>query len=146
MKNKWIMILAVVLFVMIAITIVVVVSCSDRERTVKKVFNKPNWIVEMWHIRYGIPFQFLFPNVLVIGRDSVAIHNKHDAPPIIDSTISREHCMIYEQNDSIWVWNLSVTNPAAVNGQRLNVPRMLFPGDRLELGNSTFLVTKVEKI
>ena len=64
----------------------------------------------------------------------------------MDPTVSREHCLLYEQDGMLMVWNMSAVNPAVINGYRLNTPAQLLAGDRLELGNSVYLVTRVERI
>lgn len=104
------------------------------------------WHVEMWSIRDGYQVDYRFYNTCVIGRNTLyeRIVGRYPSQP--DTTVSREHCMLYEQNGVLYAGNLSAVNPAVINGYRLNIPTQLMPGDRLELGNSVFLITRVERI
>ena len=54
--------------------------------------------------------------------------------------------MLYEQDGMLLIWNLSAVNPTVLNGYRINTPQRIVPGDRIELGNSVFLVTSVERL
>lgn len=103
-----------------------------------------SWNVELWNIAQGYRVNYLFPCEAIVGRDSLFSNIREAGTIQMDVTVSRQHCMLYEQGDGLYVWNLSTVNPTAVNGYRLTEPQRLVPGDRLELGNSTFLVTRVD--
>lgn len=104
------------------------------------------WHVEMWSIRDGFQVDLRFVNTCILGRMTLYDNVVSNYPRQPDPTVSREHCMLYEQGGMLFAGNLSAVNPAAINGYRLNIPRQLCPGDRMELGNSVFLITRVERI
>ena len=109
-------------------------------------YHGTNWYVELWNIAIGYQVEIRFTNNYVLGRLSL-YENIIDRRPLeMDPTVSREHCLLYEQDGMLMVWNMSAVNPAVINGYRLNTPAQLLAGDRLELGNSVYLVTRVERI
>lgn len=142
-----IFVIALAVIVVLGAMVVAVVLMMNR-------FSQPEqqsvigtlWHLEMWNIATGYQVDIRFLNTFVLGRVSVYDNIISRRPMETDPTISREHCMLYEQNGLLLAWNMSAVNPAAVNGYRLNAPRQIIPGDRIELGNSTFLITRVERI
>lgn len=105
-----------------------------------------NWYVELWNIAIGYQVEIRFTNNYVLGRLSLYDNIIDRRPLEMDPTVSREHCLLYEQDGMLMVWNMSAVNPAVINGYRLNTPAQLLAGDRLELGNSVYLITRVERI
>jgi len=147
MNNQvfWITLIIVLLLGAMAIAAAILyVSAGRQERTMYPASTA--WHVEMWNIRDGYQVDLRFFNTCVLGRMSLYDNIVSRFPPQTDPTISREHCMLYEQDGMLFAGNLSAVNPAAINGFRLNIPRQVIPGDRVELGNSVFLVTRVERI
>lgn len=108
----------------------------------KESVDNRHWEVEMWNICYGRRLDLQFYTQLVLGRELISSVFSGKS----DITISREQCMFYENHDRIYVWNMSTVNPTVLNGQRVNLPQQLKPGDRLELGKSVFLITRVQLI
>ena len=131
--------LATIIIGTVAAVVVVLTlgSCGNKRKRFSCM--DPQWCVELWNIRYGFKIQLRFSGSLVVGRYDLY----QDQAISMDTTISREHVLLYEQGENLWAWNLSSVNPAMVNGHRLNAPLQILPGDRLELGNSVFLITEI---
>ena len=142
MLTQWIIAGAAIVTIVTVAVIVAAVLLAQPAQQTQPQFHR-SWSVELWDIAHGYPVNFVLCNHTAVGREDLF-------PPMVgrliqpDGTVSRQHCMLYEQDGTLWIWNLSAVNPAAVNGHRLNSPQPLMPGDRLELGNSTFLVTRVD--
>lgn len=139
----WIALAALLVLAGIAVGTMVLILRIQR-RDIMDDAQMDSWYVELWHIRLGYRIELRFDGVCVLGRASLC--ENACVPVEMDPTISREHCMLYEQEDILWAWNMSMVNPAAINGHRLNQPMQLKCGDRIELGNSVFLVTRIEQI
>ena len=133
----------IVLIITVAIVVtMLLLDMQNRKREQDQEFSP--WDVEFWNIAKGYCVNVQFQNNTVIGRnelfpDSVILNGTN-----IDITVSRQHCMLYEQDGVLLIWNLSAVNPADLNGYRLNAPMVLRTGDRLKMGNSVFLVTRME--
>lgn len=142
----WVVLALIIIFgvMMIAIAMIFVDSVPAYGR--KHPYAGTNWYVELWNISYGYQVELRFTNTYVMGRMSLHDNIMGRRPMEFDPTISREHCMVYEQDGMLLAWNMSAVNVAMLNGYRLNQPAQIFPGDRLELGNSVFLITRVERI
>lgn len=145
METFWISIAIVLILgaMAIAITILVMRIRSDEKSDFEGI---QSWHVELWSICYGYQVDFRFTNTCIIGRMSLYEHATGRVPKELDTTVSREHCLLYEQDGLLLAWNMSAVNPTAINGLRLYQPVQLMPGDRIELGNSVYLVTRVERI
>lgn len=145
-STQWIVATIEIVLICTAVAVVLVVLRDNRRgQNVVEESSGGAWFLELWHIRCGYRVNLMFANTAVLGRSSIYSHIVGTTSPELDATISREHCMLYEQNGAVWVWNLSTVNPTLLNGHRLNTPVQLLPGDRLGLGDSTFLVTRVER-
>lgn len=140
---EWVIAAVLVILTITGMAIVIVAFVGKRDRQ-EGWEPDDQWCVEMWNISQGYMLRLQFANNLVLGRGNLYSYVVDTIPVNMDATISREHCMLYEQNDRIYVWNMSAVNPAMINGRRLNQPMLLQVGDRLELGNSVFLVTNVD--
>ena len=81
--------------------------------------------------------------MVILGRSSPYEWGSGPVPLEADITVSAEHCMLYDDNGTVRIYNLSAVNPALINGRRMSMPVQLNPGDRLELGKSVFMVTRV---
>lgn len=129
----------------VIITVVVLLTRGNTNED-SNYRRTPGWHVEMWHISAGYRIDLNFVNTYTIGRLNLSSQTAGNWPGQIDTSISREHCLLYEQNGVLLAWNMSAINPAAINGYRINQPEQIVPGDRLELGNSVFLITRVERV
>jgi hypothetical protein len=58
---------------------------------------------------------------------------------INDSEVSRKHFHMTWQENSYWITDDGSTNGTFVNGQRINTPCVLQPGDRISLGGTVTL-------
>lgn len=141
----WILIAIIVTLGVMAIVISVLLMRS-RQHDRGTGADGHNWHVELWNICYGYQVDLRFENTCVLGRAMLYDCMATRRIPEMDTTVSREHCMLYEQEGILLAWNMSVVNPAAINGFRINQPVQIMPGDRLELGNSAFLITRVERV
>lgn len=140
----WCLILCVFMVTVAAAAAVLVLS-RLRERETLDDPAAWGWYLELWHIGRGYRVGIPFFNTAILGRISLTEYADCFPPPEPDGTVSREHGMLYEDSGTVLFWNLSAVNPAVLNGHRVNSPRPLVPGDRIELGNSVFLVTRLER-
>lgn len=145
--TPWIAVMVSIIVITTAIAILIVVLWDNkRSENNPALYRYSTWSVELWNISQGFRVNLLFQSNSILGRNNLYSAITSYSSPEIDNTISREHCMLYEQDGMIWVWNLSAVNPATINGIRLNNPQPLIPGHRLGLGTSTFLVTRVDRL
>lgn len=138
----------IIVTLIVTVTTVIVAALLSLRGSAEYLSAPPQvwgWHVEMWNIYYGYRVELRFVSNIVLGRVMIQNHIVGRAPAEIDRTISREHCMFYEQDNMLLAWNMSAVNPMVINGHRNNIPVRLQPGDRMELGNSTFLITRVER-
>lgn len=134
--------LAVIIVIGAMLVVAAVLVLRDNEMEEAYDPDQIGWCVELWHIGYGYQVRLCFVETCVLGRVSLYENAVGAIPPMMDGTISREHGMLIEQDGQLLLHNLSAVNPAKINGFRLNGPGCLREGDRIELGESTFLVTK----
>lgn len=76
----------------------------------------------------------------IIGRDP-------DAAVFVleDSTVSRKHARLTKKPDGIFLKNLSRVNPTLVNDEEHSEQLMLKDGDRIQIGNTTFIYKQGEE-
>lgn len=145
--TQWIIVaVATVLIWTVAAVVLYMILGSRQNSYANSVSQCGFWSVELWNIRYGYRLNMTFHSALTIGRNNLFEFVSGPLPPQMDLTISREHCMLYDQDGMLLLWNLSAVNPIVLNGYRLNTPRRLNPGDRLELGDSVYMVTRVDHV
>lgn len=145
--TQWIVMAAAIVVICTALAVLLVVLWDARRQGNQTVLQyNTTWNVEMWSIGQGFCVNLVFMNNTILGRGIIYSTCQGLSQEEMDRCISREHCMLYEQEGTIWIWNLSAVNPATVNGMPLNVPRPLLPGQRLGMGKSTFLVTRVDRL
>ncbi|MEZ5401331.1 MAG: sigma 54-interacting transcriptional regulator [Bryobacteraceae bacterium] len=78
-----------------------------------------------------------------LDRDEISLGREPtNEIAILDSSISRRHCTILRRGDTIVVRDLDSRNHTFVNDEQVT-EHLLFPGDRLRLGKSVFLVRGV---
>jgi hypothetical protein len=70
----------------------------------------------------------------VVGRA------KGNAVRVPSAEVSRQHCRIAIKGDLVTVEDLGSVNGTFVNGEQLELKKVLRPGDRLEVGPVTFVV------
>ena len=124
--------------VLVTAAIVVLFLIPDKQND-----HQTSWYVEMWNIRHGYALQMQFASNIIIGRNSAYYWGTGAVPQEADITVSAEHCMLYEEDGLLLICNMSAVNPAVLNGHRINMPVALNAGDRLEMGRSVFLITRV---
>lgn len=145
MNQEWIV--AIIVIVAIAASavaaVVVLLNHYDRQGNLEQS-QYGKWNVELWSIQYGFRVDLEFQNSMVLGRYTLYNTEVQMQQIEVDNCISREHVLLYDQGGMLWAWNMSAVNPAMINGHRLNSTQRIIPGIRLELGNSVFLVTRVD--
>ena len=134
---------AIILIITSAAVITMLLLASQNE---KQDPSSGIWKIELWNIAKGYRVNLSFQGSVVLGGSNLFPGNAYQDAGQQDITVSRQHCMLYEQDEMLLVWNLSAVNPADLNGHRLNAPQYLSTGDRLKLGHSVFLVTRAEYI
>lgn len=106
----------------------------------------PDWYVELWDIAQGISMRMRFYGALTLGRGYPGKYYGNNFGVGTASTISREHCVLYEQNGALLLWNLSQTNPTLLNGGRMEHPEVLMEGDHIAIGENVYLVTAISYV
>ena len=144
MNMEWIIALMTVVLIVAGTAITVILILRNSNQQNQAYAPMVRWNIELWNIRYGYRINLVFSNSRTVGRYDLCGDESARAGAPLDTTISREHVLLYDQYGCIWIWNLSAVNPAMINGERLDAPRQIVPGQRLELGNSAYLVTRVE--
>lgn len=145
MDNDWIIVFVAV-FVIIAAAAagIFIIMKQEKKETGLRPLQNQGWHVELWNMQHGYPVNLEFCSSMVVGRSALC------SPPSVarmvpmDRTVSREHILLYGKDGDLWIWNLSAVNPVFVNGTCVSAPQRLLPGERLKLGDSAFLVTRVE--
>lgn len=138
------MLFAISVIIAAAAVGILVVLNQDKRKSPAKASLSGGWHVELWHIQHGYPVNLEFSSSMVVGRNALCNTAANLQMIPVDRTISREHILLYGQSGSLWIWNMSEVNPVLVNGTRLNSPQRLLPGEQLKLGDSVFLVTRVD--
>ena len=103
--------------------------------------------VSLWSASDGIQIRLCdqisgkeYHNIL---RDSLTIGKQESTCGIVipgDNTISRKHCKVSVRSGRIIIEDLNSSNGTFVNGQQINEPVVLQPGDVLNLGNTVLKV------
>ena len=133
----------IIMIVTAAAAVTLLLLASQNEKQEKKSVSG-HWRVEFWNIAKGYRVNLEFQGNTVLGRANLFPTGGYANASEQDITVSRQHCMLYEQDGLLLIWNLSAVNPADLNGHRINAPQYLNLGDRLKLGHSVFLVTAIE--
>jgi hypothetical protein len=77
---------------------------------------------------------------LLVGPDGAVIGRSRESDIVLDdANVSRRHVEIKPQGGSWIVVDLGSTNGSRLNGQRIQRPEVIQPGDEIELGNSTIV-------
>ena len=144
MLEEWIaaIVSIIIICTATALSIIIILNNDHRDNYADTEPGR-KWFVEIWNIRHGVKIELVFYSTITLGRYSLYTGVKEMQQIPEDTSVSREHLLLYDQGGALWAWNLSAVNPAKINGHRLNEPQRLHMGNRLELGNSVFLVTKV---
>lgn len=145
MSQEWIVgiIIVVAIAASAVATVVVLLSYYNRQDDLEQS-QYGKWNVELWNIQYGFRVDLEFQNSMVLGRYTLYNTAVQMQRIEVDNSISREHVLLFDQGGVLWMWNMSAVNPAMINGHRLNDTQRIIPGIRLELGNSVFLITRVD--
>lgn len=81
--------------------------------------------------------------VFKIGRTGLTLgRGKGNDITVADSFASQEHARFFLKNNEVWLEDLNSTNGSWVNGERLNGPIQLVPGDFLKIGSISFQYTR----
>ncbi len=74
---------------------------------------------------------------LNIGTTTVGKAGRNDIQLTGDTTVSREHAKVVEQNARFRLYDLGSTNGTRVNDRLVRQPVLLEPDDRIEFGDNT---------
>jgi len=75
---------------------------------------------------------------MVVGPGGAAIGRSRECDVVLDDdNVSRRHAEIRPRGGSWVLSDLGSTNGVSVNGERVERPQVLAPGDRIELGHSS---------
>ncbi len=77
---------------------------------------------------------------LLVGPDGAVIGRSRECDIVlVDANVSRKHVEVRPQGGSWIVVDLGSTNGSRLNGQRLQRPEVIQPGDEIEVGNSAIV-------
>ena len=64
---------------------------------------------------------------------------------LADPTVSQRHALISEINNQIWIEDLQSSNGVYVNRAKIKEKTILSPGDSVQLGRTSFIVSEAEE-
>jgi pSer/pThr/pTyr-binding forkhead associated (FHA) protein len=74
---------------------------------------------------------------LVVGAGGVTLGRSRECDVMLDDpNVSRTHAELRPRGGSWVLTDLGSTNGSSVNGQRIDAPTVVKPGDEIELGTS----------
>lgn len=144
--KTWVFAGTMIIIIITAAVMATMLLLEVQERKQEKHQSYGLWKVELWNIAKGSCVNLEFRGSMVLGRNDLFHDAVYNHPVEQDVTVSRQHCMLYEQDGILLIWNLSAVNPADLNGYRINAPQCLRPGDKLKMGHSVFLITRIEYV
>ncbi len=103
------------------------------------------WQIQLWDVGLGTCAQSFFYGGIILGRGPTGMVRQGILGVGQDVTISREHCLIFDQDGMSCVCNLSEVNPTLVNGVVVKEIEPIGPGDRLSLGKHMYLITALDR-
>lgn len=115
----------------------------EESQTIPVVQRK--WHLELWDIGIGCCFVAEFDGGVTLGRGLPGMIQYGRVPIGDDLRISRNQSQIYEQDNCLYLWNLSEVNQTLLNGNAVTHPAILHIGDRLVMGGHTFLLTLIQR-
>lgn len=140
------LLLALALGLGIGFLIVMYGQNKTQDASGQDLIRQSGWYLELWDVSLGIRFSVSFYGSITLGRSSQGKNRPGFISVGKDIFISRQQCVIGEQNGTLVIWNLSRVNPTMVNGVLLEKPEILCEGDRILLGSRTFLLTRLAAI
>jgi hypothetical protein len=78
----------------------------------------------------------------VDGEATVGRGGGCTVPLTSDSFVSQVHARIYDRDGNLWIEDVGSTNGTYVNGDRIDAPRKLRRGDRVQLGETVLEVDR----
>ena len=105
----------------------------------------PKWVLELWDVGCGSCFRAGFDGGLTLGRGIPGRDVRGFLSIGQDVTLSREQCLLFEQNGIMYVCNLSKINATLLNGNELIQPEQIRVGDRIAMGGHSFLITILQR-
>lgn len=140
------LLVALILGVAIGMLVVQLQKRAELSRGPSMQRAQGGWYLELWNVDQGLRFSTTFYGGLTLGR-GLPGQNSYDFLALgNDVCISRQHTLIYEQGGVMLIWNLSKTNPTKLNGVVLNNPMVVQVGDRMGIGGTTFLITRMMRL
>lgn len=76
-------------------------------------------------------------NLITFGRDS----HENDIPVYAGTSVSRRHCVIVNQEKSVWIYDLGSTAGTFLNGERINKKAPLIGMNKLKVGPVELIIT-----
>jgi pSer/pThr/pTyr-binding forkhead associated (FHA) protein len=77
---------------------------------------------------------------MVVGAGGAVLGRSRDCEITVeDPNVSRRHAEIKPSGGSWVIRDMGSTNGVHVNGQRVDAPKVLRAGDRIEMGTSTMI-------
>jgi pSer/pThr/pTyr-binding forkhead associated (FHA) protein len=87
-------------------------------------------------------YEFIFSDAIGLGR-AFAKEGYEDYLVINDPKVSKRHCSILVEVDSLYIQDEGSSNGTYVNNQRVNRPMMIQKEDVISIGNTDLEIFKV---
>ncbi|GEM_PF-3277367 len=82
--------------------------------------------------------------VVILDKDEVTIGRETDnVLVLLDPLISRHHATLRRKGDAYEIEDLGSANGVYCNGTRISGPQILYDGDKIKLGNTEILFTRL---
>lgn len=93
--------------------------------------------IQLSDVNTGMGYKTYLEKELIIGR--IPANNQNSVFSINDPRVSQKHCKIYRQGELILLQDLGSTNHTWLNGGMVEGAVPLAFGDKIRIGQSTFL-------
>ena len=100
------------------------------------------WKVILVDVATHEEYEFIFSDIIGIGRVFVK-EGYEDYLVINDPKVSKRHCSIFVQGDSLYIQDEGSSNHTFVNNQRVNRPMRVQKEDVIGMGNTELEIYKV---
>ncbi len=144
MELKHWLLLCAGLVAIVTVAAVVLLLLRNRAHQEEESAPQERLYLHLWNEHNQFLLRIPVDDQLTLGRRNLYQYLQEPITIPMDVTISREHIVLAARGGQILIWNLSEVNPVTINGHRVVDWTLLSAGDRLRLGNSSYMVYRIE--